>query len=85
MSSFARINYRLPYNFATAPGTITSATTFEAAPEVISRMCAYGSQHVGGANFALADGSVRFIGENIDMNTLRGLSTRSGGEALDEY
>ena len=41
-----------------------------------------GSAHVGGAQFALADGSVRFISENIDGGVLESLATKAGGEQL---
>ena len=40
----------------------------------------YGSQHPGGANFSLTDGSVRFISESIDMGVYLALSSRNGGE-----
>lgn len=43
------------------------------------------SEHEGGGQFALADGSVRFISENIDLGLYRGLSTRGGGEVLGEF
>jgi prepilin-type N-terminal cleavage/methylation domain-containing protein/prepilin-type processing-associated H-X9-DG protein len=39
------------------------------------------SLHPGGAQFAMADGSVQFVQESIDHKTYRGLSTRNGGEA----
>jgi prepilin-type N-terminal cleavage/methylation domain-containing protein/prepilin-type processing-associated H-X9-DG protein len=38
------------------------------------------SFHPGGANFALADGSVRFISETIRLRVLATLVTRSGSE-----
>lgn len=42
----------------------------------------FGSWHAGGgANFILADGSVHFFSESIDMTVLRDLATRGGGEA----
>ncbi len=38
------------------------------------------SAHTGGAHFALADGSVQFISENVDQTLYQALSTRAGGE-----
>ena len=41
------------------------------------------SEHPGGANFAMCDGSVRFIDEEIDAKMLNALATRAGQEMLD--
>ena len=49
------------------------------------RICAWGSGHINGANFALGDGSVRFITNGISQTTLASLSTRSGGEVNPDY
>jgi prepilin-type N-terminal cleavage/methylation domain-containing protein/prepilin-type processing-associated H-X9-DG protein len=38
------------------------------------------SRHTGGANFGMADGSVKFIAEGIDLTTYRNLATYAGGE-----
>ena len=43
------------------------------------------SYHSGGAQFIMGDGRVRFLSENIDRGTFRGLGTRAGGEVLGEY
>ena len=45
----------------------------------------FGSYHPGGAHFTMGDGSVRFINENINLNTLRALGSISGGEVLGEF
>jgi len=51
-----------------------------------NRVVAYGSNHPGGANFAMCDGSVRFISNAINSAPnapLAALSTRAGGEVVD--
>ena len=42
----------------------------------------FGSHHPGGANFALCDGSVRFISNTIPMETYLSAASRDGGETL---
>jgi prepilin-type N-terminal cleavage/methylation domain-containing protein len=85
MSSFGPINYRFPFDFANKPGSISSTATFDAASETIQRLNAFGSQHIGGAHFAMCDGAVRFLSENTDQGVLRALSTRAKGEVVGDY
>ncbi|MBR9804002.1 DUF1559 domain-containing protein [bacterium] len=56
--------------------------------QIINVSNSYGASysfHTGGAQFCLADGSVRFISENIDMSTLSALTSINGGEVLGEF
>ncbi|HWL10732.1 MAG TPA: DUF1559 domain-containing protein [Planctomicrobium sp.] len=43
------------------------------------------SFHTGGIQALLADGSVRFINENIEMDHLRRLGSRNDGQVLGEF
>lgn len=43
------------------------------------------SPHAGGVQVVLADGAVRFIGENVDMLTLRRAATRDDGGELGDF
>ena len=46
------------------------------------RVNSFGSLHPGGANFAMAAGSVRFIKQSIAQPTFQALGTRAGGEVI---
>ncbi len=43
------------------------------------------SFHTGGAHALLGDGSVRFLGENLNFRVLRALVTAKGGEVVGEF
>ena len=65
-----------------APGINPPITNCSGSTE---RLFQFSSPHEGGCQFTLADGSVRFVGENVDVNLLNGLLTRAGGEIIGEY
>lgn len=68
-----KINFKLPADFDTRSD---QQLLFE------DRINAFGSGHTGGANFTLADGSVRFIRDSISPVTFLSLGTRANGETL---
>ena len=45
----------------------------------------FGSYHSGGAHFALGDGAVRFISENIDQKLYQSLGSRNGDEVSNNF
>jgi prepilin-type processing-associated H-X9-DG protein len=48
------------------------------------RVREFASLHPGGANFLMADGSVRFVAETIQFRTYQALSTIQGGEVIGD-
>jgi prepilin-type processing-associated H-X9-DG protein len=45
----------------------------------------FGSLHGGGAHFLFADGTVKFLSENVDIRTYRDLSTIDDGREIGEF
>jgi prepilin-type N-terminal cleavage/methylation domain-containing protein/prepilin-type processing-associated H-X9-DG protein len=77
LSAYAPLNYRLPANPPTDYNSFL--------PLHETRVNAFGSQHPGGANFALADGSVRFVRDGVAQPTLRAFCVRNDGLALPDF
>jgi prepilin-type N-terminal cleavage/methylation domain-containing protein/prepilin-type processing-associated H-X9-DG protein len=82
LSAYAPMNYSIPFR-AGDPGAPTTSAQFK--PYEDERVCAFGSSHPGGANFTLADGSVRFLAQSLPLATLRQMATRAGGEVVGDY
>jgi prepilin-type N-terminal cleavage/methylation domain-containing protein/prepilin-type processing-associated H-X9-DG protein len=84
LSSYAAVNYRVPIDYAHRGGASPPANSVDDFRYYADlRLCAFGSNHRGGANVALADGSGRFLNDSIPLETLRAISTRSGNEAAN--
>jgi prepilin-type processing-associated H-X9-DG protein len=61
----------IPLNFKRRPATISWTWNYS-----------FRSMHPGGGNFALADGSVKFLKDSINFGVYQGLSTRARGEVI---
>ena len=61
----------------------TQEITFEQACQGINvSENGIGSNHTGGVNVCIFDGSVSYISDTVDLDTLRATFTRSGGESV---
>jgi prepilin-type N-terminal cleavage/methylation domain-containing protein len=81
MSATVPINYRIPFGSAGASQAdppVTDSLSLNPYGEL--RLCAYGSSHLGGANFVMADGSGVFLGDSTELNVLRSMSTRAAAD-----
>lgn len=84
MSGYSPINCKLPFDYQSRGAAVPPAGSQAAFSYYEDlRVCAWGSEHPGGANFALVDGSVRFMSESTPVVTLRALCTRAGQEGAD--
>jgi len=80
--AWARANYAtgtaaIPLN-TSLPGSIPQFGAGDW-PNVYS----FRSQHTGGAQFAIGDGSVRFVRQSVDLMQYRAAATISGGEVVN--
>ena len=57
----------------------------EGANAALLKVGGYSSPHVGGCHFAVGDGSVRFISENIEATTYKNLINRADGSLPRDY
>lgn len=66
-------------------GTNTSLLINSRANDTAGIWHSFGSLHVGGSHFVLADGAVRFVSENISGLTYTALGTKASGETIGDY
>lgn len=83
MSAYAPINFRTPASHADGGSMVPPATDYNSYLYYNDRrVCAFGSNHPGGANFVLGDSSGRFLNETISMTTLQRLAMRNDGQMV---
>jgi prepilin-type N-terminal cleavage/methylation domain-containing protein/prepilin-type processing-associated H-X9-DG protein len=76
-----RYNHLMPPNGASCVVLGSYATTIAAA-QLGPTATTASSRHPGGVNLLLADGSVRFIKNTLDINTWWALGSKGGGEII---
>lgn len=68
-----------------SPNAYTKSAPATPAAGQYSSNTVINSFHVGGVHALLADGSVRFISDNVNFGTLQNLSARDDGQVIGEY
>jgi prepilin-type N-terminal cleavage/methylation domain-containing protein/prepilin-type processing-associated H-X9-DG protein len=71
-----------PINWMVPPEAIGSPTNTSNNNWIRQKISSMSSGHSGGANVALADGSVRFLRNSTDITVLWAMATRAGGEVF---
>lgn len=74
---------RYPINFLDATAALAAGASGLGPEDGANRPLQ--SIHPGGANIALTDGSVRFLGESVDFTLLTNLANRNDGSELGEF
>ncbi len=70
----------------TCAGTKSVQSAINARPYTTNfNWTSFGSNHPGGAQFAMCDGSVTFIAEFINLNTYKALASRKGKETVGDF
>jgi len=80
-------SWMYPFQVAIDPAGGPPSVTWFVGSEIIN-VANWGSPysfHPGGVQISLADGSVRFLTETIDIDTLSGLTSINGGEVVGEF
>jgi prepilin-type processing-associated H-X9-DG protein len=73
-----------PFNFRLPPDAV-GAPPGETGVYFTSRAHGFGSDHPGGANFGMCDGSVRFVRDGVNPVVYSALGTIDGGEVVGEF
>ncbi|MEZ6130185.1 MAG: DUF1559 domain-containing protein [Planctomycetaceae bacterium] len=72
----------------TYPATGINVWNYNNVSNVVGKRASWytcASLHTGGAQFVLGDGSVRFVSENVDLNTLTYLCRAADGQVIGEF
>ncbi len=67
-------------NFGYTAPCLSLGLNAQYTPSAAGAYAAARSMHSGGVNTAMADGSVTFVSENVNLSIWRGAGTRAGGE-----
>jgi len=74
------------YNHVSTPNTrVCGAMDFQGTMSNMAMQVPPSSYHSKGVNMLMADGSVHFIADTIDLTTWRALGTRNGREVIGDF
>ncbi len=80
--SFAPVGYKIPWAKGD-PGAPTASSGWYVFQDM--RLSAITSAHVGGAQVALCDGSVRFVSDSMSYSVLQYICQREDGQVIGEF